>query len=198
MDEVEALVATVLDLPAPFERQSYAESFGRYLGLDPHSASMPMLRDCARSSGLQGSFDNLDRDGWLDLLMSHRVQPALGLERPAFVHDYPDSQAALARVRPGKPPLAERFELFVKGVELANGYSELTDAAEQRRRFERDQRARRDAGLPEIEMDERLLGALAYGLPPCAGVALGVDRLVMLAAGADSIKEIMAFDLERA
>jgi lysyl-tRNA synthetase class 2 len=200
MAEVEALVAGLLGLPRPFERLSYAEVFERHLGLDPHRSPVGELRARGLERGLGDppAEAALDRDGWLDLLLSHLIQPRLGLERPAFVCDYPASQAALARVRPGDPPVAERFELFVRGIELANGYGELVEAAEQRRRFECDRTARRAAGLPDIQPDERLLAALGHGLPPCAGVALGFDRLAMLAAGVDSIMEIMAFSLDRA
>jgi lysyl-tRNA synthetase class 2 len=208
MEEVEALVGNVIEVPRPFERLSYADAFDRRLALDPHRASVRILRACARDHGIEVSPGaELDRDGWLDLLMTHVIQPDLGRERPAFVHDYPASQAALARVRrdrsqgrggPRQDMIAERFELFVRGVELANGYTELSDAHEQRRRFERDRLIRRAIGLPDVEPDERLLAALTHGLPACAGVALGVDRLVMIAAGADAIGEIMAFDLDKA
>ncbi|HXT20968.1 MAG TPA: EF-P lysine aminoacylase GenX [Thermoanaerobaculia bacterium] len=115
-----------------------------------------------------------------------------------FVHDFPAAEAALARVRPGDPPLAERFEAFVAGVELANGYHELADPTEQRRRFDADRAARRARGLPDVPHDERLLAALAHGFPDCAGVALGFDRLVMLALGASSIEEVIAFPVDRA
>jgi len=138
------------------------------------------------------------------------IEPHLGHGRPSFVHDWPADRAALARVRPGDPPLAERFEVYVEGVELANGYHELIDPAEQRRRFESDLEtrrrrrfesdleARRRAGLPEPPIDERLLAGLEHGLPNCAGVALGVDRLVMLAAGTRDISDILAFPIDRA
>jgi lysyl-tRNA synthetase class 2 len=139
-----------------------------------------------------------DRDGWLDLLMSHAIEPKLGRTRPTFIYDYPASQAALARIRPGDPPVAERFEAFVAGVELANGYHELIDPVEQRRRFETDLELRRQAGLLVVPADHRLLAALEHGMPSSAGVALGVDRLVMLAAGAERIDEVIAFPIDRA
>ena len=141
-----------------------------------------------------------DRDGRLDLLLSLVVEPRLPRERPTFVYDYPASQAALARLRSGPDgvAVAERFEVFAGGLELANGFHELADAGEQRRRFEADLARRRAAGLPAVPIDERLLAALAAGLPDCAGVAVGFDRLVMLAAGAGAIGEVLAFPLERA
>jgi lysyl-tRNA synthetase class 2 len=125
-------------------------------------------------------------------------RPQLGRNGPTSIYDFPTSQAALARVRPGDPPVAERFETWVGGIELANGYHELTDATEQRRRFEADLAARRARGLPEVPIDGRLIAALEHGLPDCAGVALGVDRLVMLAVGADRIDEVIAFPVDRA
>ena len=131
--------------------------------------------------------------------MVFAVQERLGRGRATLLYDYPASQAALARVRRDEDGtgVAERFEVFVDGVELANGFHELTDAVEQRRRFEHDLEIRRARGLPEVPLDERLLAALEEGMPACAGVALGVDRLVMLAAGAESIDEVMAFPVDR-
>jgi lysyl-tRNA synthetase class 2 len=140
---------------------------------------------------------SVERDLLLDFLFSHGVQPALG-EGLVYVYDYPASQAALARVRAGQPPVAERFELFVNGIEIANGYHELADADEQRKRFAADGRARRALGLEQMPMDERLLAALAHGLPDCAGVAVGLDRLFMIAAGESSIDAVMAFPAARA
>jgi lysyl-tRNA synthetase class 2 len=139
-----------------------------------------------------------ERGAWLDLLMSHLIEPQLGRDRPLFVYDYPETHAALARVRSGNPPVADRFELYVDGVELANGFHELADAGEQRSRFERDRARRRAAALPDIAPDEHLLAALAHGLPDCAGVALGIDRLVMLVVGAASLDEVVAFTVDRA
>ncbi|HLW74292.1 MAG TPA: amino acid--tRNA ligase-related protein, partial [Gammaproteobacteria bacterium] len=140
----------------------------------------------------------LDLNGWLDLLAGELVYPALGQGGLTFIYDYPASQAALARVRPGEPPVAERFEAFLQGVELANGFHELTDAAEQRRRFEQDRARRKAEGLMDVPLDERLIAALAEGLPECSGVALGFDRLVMIAAGAGSLQDVLAFPADRA
>ena len=130
--------------------------------------------------------------------MTHVVEPALPPDGPVFIYDYPASQAALARIRQGEPPLAERFELYLGGMELANGFHELTDAQEQRQRFATDLLARKATGLPGVPVDERFLAALQAGFPPCAGVALGIDRLVMLAAGVKSISEVLTFDDTRA
>ncbi len=132
------------------------------------------------------------------MLLSHCIEPQLGRGRPSFIYDYPASQAALARIRPGQPPLAERFELYLNGIELANGFHELGDPAEQRRRFERDNRLRAARRLPPLPVDEWLLAALESGLPDCAGVALGLDRLLMIAAGKTCLQDVLSFPFERA
>ena len=197
MDETGDLADLVLECGAP-RRIAYAEAFARLAGVDVDRASEEALRARARAAGASGrTARRLDRDGCLDLLLTHRVQPHLADlagARAVFLYDYPASQAALARVA-GTPDggRAERFELFVDGVEIANGYHELTDPHEQRRRFEQEAARRRGAGLPAMRADERLLAALVHGMPPCAGVALGLDRLVMLAFGASRLEEAMAF-----
>ena len=197
MDETGELVDAVLAC-GPSRRIAYAEALRRLAGVDVDTEPVAALRERVRDAGASElTAAGLDRDGCLDLLLTHRVQPLLADAagaRAVFLYDYPASQAALAKVH-GTPAgeRAERFELFLDGVELANGYHELTDAGEQRRRFEREADRRREAGLPPMEADERLLAALAHGLPPCAGVALGLDRLVMLALGVPSLEEALAF-----
>lgn len=179
---------------------TYAEAFQRRLGIDPHAASLRHLRDCAIASGIAGA-ETLElegRDGWLDLLLSHLIEPHLGSEGMTFLYDYPSTQAALSRVRPGEPPLAERFELYIRGVELANGFHELADAGEQRRRFLDDNCRREAMGLPTVPPDEHLLSALEAGMPDAAGVALGIDRLLMVLNGCRHISETLAFDAGRA
>ena len=131
-------------------------------------------------------------------LLTHRVESKLGMGGMTFIYDYPESQASLAWVRPSDPPVAERFELYMEGVEIANGFHELTDPAEQRRRFESEREQRRASGLPDAPMDQHLLAALEHGLPDCAGVALGIDRLLMIAIGAATIDQVLAFPFERA
>jgi lysyl-tRNA synthetase class 2 len=198
MVEVDELLHDILNTPTG-ERLSYREAFQSIAGLDPFETPVGTLQSVSRDLvGAEPPDLGSDRDSWLELLFSHVLEPELGRGRPSFIHDFPASQAALARVRPGDPALAERFEVFVDGVELANGFHELGDAAEQRRRFERDLEARRADGLPVPELDERLLAALAEGLPDCAGVALGVDRLVMLKLGTTDISEVIAFPIDRA
>ena len=198
MDEMDELLQAVLGLPAA-ERLSYGEAFRRHAGIDPHAAGDDELS--ARTRALDAAPADecgLTRDDRLDLIRAAAVEPRLGRGRPTFVYDWPASQSALARVRPGEPPLAERFEVYVEGVELANGFHELADATEQRRRFEQDLAVRSTRGLTAPPLDERLLAALAHGLPDCSGVALGVDRLVMLAAGAARLAEVVAFPADRA
>ncbi len=195
MDEVEALLLEVL-ATGPGERMTYREAFLRHAEVDPFTASDDQLRARAARLGLGSA--GVDREACLSLILAAEVEPNLGRGRPSFVHDFPAAQAALARIRSGDPPLAERFEVFVEGVELANGYHELTDPVEQRRRFAADLARRRELGLPELPVDVRLLAALEHGLPDCAGVALGVDRLVMLACGATSLADVMAFPVDRA
>ena len=184
----------------PAELLSYAEAFQRYVGLDPHTADMETLVAAARQcdSPPPEGMAREDRDGWLDWLLTERVQGHLGIERPVLLYDFPASQAALARIRPGEPPLAERFELYVSGWELANGYHELLDAAELRRRNARANELRRGDGKTALPEESRLLAAMEHGLPPAVGCALGFDRLVMLAAGAKSIDEVIAFPWDRA
>ena len=207
MNETEELVTDVLGeavLREPSERLTYADAFVRHAEVNPFAASMLELRDCARAHGIEPvtGLTMDDRDGWLDLLLSHVVGPKLGQQRLCFLYDYPASQAALARIRPGSPaqpyPVAERFELYMNGIELASGYHELGDGIEQRRRFEADVEKRAELCTALVPMDERLLAALESGLPDCAGVAVGVDRLVMLATGFAAIDETLSFPLDRA
>jgi lysyl-tRNA synthetase class 2 len=204
MDEVEELVCLLLAGHVAIEaseRLSYREAFERYAGLDPHRATAAEFAQVARARGVHapdGFADQRNASLWRDLLLTHLVEPQLGQHRPVFVYDYPAAQAALARVRAGDPPLASRFELFIRGMEIANGFHELTDGVEQRARFGRQQHARLATGQPAVPLDEHFLAALAAGLPDCAGVALGFDRLVMLAAGKNRIDEVLAFAWESA
>ncbi len=196
MDEVQELLAATLGA-AEGERVTYAEAFQRHAGLDPHSASDAELRGAAARAGLADPAP-LARDDLLDLLLATVVEPELGRSGPTFLTHYPASQAALARLEADDPRVAQRFEVFLDGIELANGFGELTDASEQRRRFERDLDERRRRGLPSVPVDEHLLAALEEGLPPCSGVALGLDRLLMLALGVSDIAEVLAFPIDRA
>jgi len=200
MDEVEALLGALLEpqrtLP-PAERLAYSAALERHAGVDAHRSSDAELGAAAQRHGIVCDAQ-LDRDAKLDLLMGLVVGPRLGLDRPCFICDYPASQAALARLKPGVPAVAARFELYLDGVELANGFHELQDAAEQRARFSRDLALRRRRGQAQRPVDENLLAALEHGMPDCAGVALGFDRLVALALGVDSLAQAMAFDIDNA
>ncbi|TAL87605.1 MAG: EF-P lysine aminoacylase GenX [Rhodanobacter sp.] len=174
---------------------SYRQLFLDELGIDPITAPEQALIAPLVTWGIDPA--GLNRDDWLDLLITHRLQPAFPCSRITVIHDYPASQCALAKVRPGEPPLAERFELYLGCHELANGYHELNDAAEQRRRFERDNRIRRTRGLREVPLDENLLAVLG-AMPDCAGVALGIERLLMCLAGTDAIAEVLTFPFSEA
>jgi elongation factor P--(R)-beta-lysine ligase len=183
----------------PAERVSYTAAFERHVGMNPHVATIDELATAARRLNVsvpQGLGN--DRDGWLNLLLAECVEPHLGEQVPTILYDYPASQAALAVIRNENPPVAERFELYVRGIELANGYHELLDPAELQRRNAVNNVARLADGKQPLPEGSRLLAAMEAGLPPCCGVALGFDRLMMLAAGAKTIAEVMAFPIERA
>ena len=184
----------------PATRLSYRDAFLAHVGIDPHAAATEELVDAAGRHGLSvpDSLPTDDRDSWLDLLLAECVQPHLGRDCPTILYDYPASQAALARLRDEEPPVAERFELFVSGVELANGFHELLDADILRSRNRIANDARVADGKYPLPEESRLLAAMTSGLPPCTGVALGFDRLVMLATGAEDISQVIAFPIERA
>lgn len=180
---------------------SYGELFQQYCALNPYQTSVTELRNCAEfhDVNIHRPEAITDVTTWLQLLMSERIEPQLGFGgRPAFVIDFPAAQAALARIHPGPPPVAERFEVYWQGMELANGFHELRDPHEQRRRLLADNANRRANDLPEMPLDERFLAALEHGLPACSGVALGIDRLVMAALSCDSIADVLAFPVDRA
>ncbi|WP_313915733.1 EF-P lysine aminoacylase EpmA [Tahibacter sp.] len=177
------------------QKFSYRALFLQYLSIDPFSATeaelaAPLARFSIDPVGLS-------RDDWLDLLITHLIQPQFPVDRITMVYDYPASQCALARIRLRDPPVAERFELYLGPYELANGYHELFDAAEQRTRFQRDNARRRERGLREVPLDENLLAVLGR-MPACAGVALGIERLLMCLAQTDDIRDVLAFDFARA
>ncbi|MBK1647081.1 EF-P lysine aminoacylase EpmA [Rhabdochromatium marinum] len=184
-----------LELPVEFIR--YRELFQCGLDIDPWHCSPRELQAVAQARGL-GAGLKLDTDAWLDFLLTHCLEPQLGQHGLSFVQDYPPSQAALARLSEDDPPHAQRFELYWQGIELANGFQELTDAAQQRQRFAEDQAVRAASGLAPVAQDEQFLAALEAGLPESAGVALGLDRLLMLACGAERIDQVLAFPIERA
>lgn len=196
MAEVAELAVHLLG-PRPVEFRTYQQVFQEQVGLDPFRCETSALAELTRG-WIDGVPDlGEDRDAWLDLLMGEVIAPALGRGCLTFVHDYPASQAALARLLPEDPERAARFELFIEGWEIANGFHELADAEAQRRRFEADRARRRAGGQSAPAIDERLLAALSVGLPDCAGVAAGLDRLLMLITGAREIDQVLAFPVER-
>ena len=192
MNEVEALLRAAGVTGPTFARMSYGEAFDRHAGIDPFTASVDALKALPEAEAFA---DETDRDVLLDLWMSHRVGPRLGRGTPCFVHDFPASQAALSRVVDGR---AQRFELFWEGLELAKGFWELRDAGEQHRRFTGEQAWRAARGLPVPPLDAHLIAALDHGLPDCAGVALGLDRLLMRLLHLESLGEVLAFPADRA
>ncbi len=200
MAEVADLIAACLGLHgsnARWSRFSYRELFLQVLGLDPFTASDTELEREARREHDLGELCG-ERDVWLDVLMTHRIEPWLADQGLCAVYDYPASQAALAQLATvDGVAVGQRFEFYVNGVELANGYHELLDAREQRARFVADNARRREAGQAERPLDENLLAALTAGMPPCSGVALGVDRLLMLVSAESDIRRILAFDWQR-
>jgi elongation factor P--(R)-beta-lysine ligase len=188
------------ELVQPFERLGYDAAFERHAGTPVLALDVADLIELAARHGvhLPDGLARDDRDGLLNLLLATLVEPHLGRERPTLLYDYPVSQAALARIRHDDPPVAERFELYIDGLELANGYHELTDAAELRRRNAEQNRLRVRDGRRALPEESRLLAAMEAGLPPCAGVALGFDRLIAVAVGATSLAEVLPFPFDRA
>ncbi len=197
MVEVNALLQAVLNC-GPMIKKTYQQAFLEACDLDPMHANLDDFRQILKRFDLDNVLpeSEQDRDQYLFLLMSHVVEPFLANESvPVAVYDFPVSQAALAQVNNG---VAERFEVYYQGVELANGFHELTDVSAQRARFNQDVQARREKGLPDSPPDEYLLQAMAHGLPACSGVALGIDRLLALALNTQSIAETLSFDFSRA
>lgn len=199
-DEVAQLVQEALALVGRsirIEKTTYRELYSRHFGFDPFTASLEALQ--APLAGLSIRADGLGRDDWLDLLMTHTLQSAFPSDALTIVIDFPPSQCALAKIAgQGSDAVAQRFEAYLGGQELANGYHELTDAAEQRVRFEHDNRRRRARGQRELPIDENLLAALERGLPECAGVALGIERLLMAMTNASDIADVIAYTFDKA
>ena len=169
------------------------------LVVTPLVASLANLKTLACEYGYQDlAAQETDRDTLLMLLFSQHVEPYIGQQEPCFILDFPASQAALAKISPTNALVAERFELYFRGIELANGFHELSDANEQLRRFTQDNDKRKKAGLNVMPIDHNLVAALEHGLPQCAGVAMGIDRLIMLALNSKSIDQVIAFEHNRA
>ena len=199
MDEVEALVSLVLASDKPFKRMTYRDVFIDTFAIDPHSSDCEAVKAIARQH-LDVQMVSDQKDDWLNLLLAEIIEPKLGIDAPVFIMDYPASQSALARVDMDNKgvEVAQRFELYSQGVELANGYFELIDVQQQQQRFEQDQQRRQQLAAPAVEADQFLLAAMAQGLPSCAGVALGVDRLLMLSQQLATVAETISFSVDRA
>ncbi|BBA33218.1 uncharacterized protein YjeA [Methylocaldum marinum] len=203
IDEIDALLREIcrddLILEAS-ERLSYRELFREHVGADPLSGSFEELAECSGTRGLPEAeaLCGEDRSFWLDLLFSHLVQPRLGRGRIAFVRDFPAFLPSLARKKSDDPRVVERVEIFLEGLELGNGFHELTDAVEQEERFDRDLAVRKANGQSLPAKDERMLAALKNGLPDCSGIALGLDRLLMIMMQAESIADVLTFPTARA
>ncbi len=197
MDEVEELVSDFVDLPS-IERLTVAEAFRQVTGVvDLYATTAEQLQSVAIAMGLPSAAEmDLDWDGWVDYFIVVTILPQFA-HAALFLTHYPASQAALARISPDDPNVAERFELILNGIEIANGFRELTDSEEQRNRFQKEQAVRAAEGLDPIPMDEQLLAALESGLPDCSGVAIGLDRLMMLSMGKEQIDEVLPFDINK-
>ena len=198
MDEISALLKALIGAQQT-ERMTYQQAFQKHLNLDPLSDSTQRIAQVFNDCNIDLSDEYpIDHDGMLQLLFSYEIEPRIGQQYPCFIYDYPASQSSLAKINRDDPRVADRFELHFKGTELANGFHELQDAAEQRKRFEHDNRLRRTFRFEEKPLDERFLGALEAGIPACAGVAMGIDRILMLKHGYTHIEQVLAFPVNRA
>lgn len=197
MDEMNGLLR-VLDVFDESKKISYADLFLQYLNVNIKTAPVAQLKDCANDHGIRvvGLGDEID--DWLNLLLSHIIEPKLGFDSPTFIFDYPASQAALAEVREDAYPVAERFELYINGVEVANGYQELTRGDLYLQRFKLENERRMLAGKPEIIIHGNLIEDLNKGLPYCSGVAMGLDRLLMCLHNMDDIDKVLTYSADNA
>lgn len=191
--EADALLQAVIQT-TPLEKHSYQDTFRRFTKLDALHASLTTLLSFIQTHCPVFYRNDLDVDTALQIILGEYIEPQIGQDKPYCIYDFPTSQAALATVRDDNPPVAERFEIFYKGYELANGFHELTDADEQHKRFQTDQQKRQQGGKSVPEIDHYFIDALKAGLPPCAGVAMGLDRLLMIKTNAQAIRETLAYD----
>lgn len=198
-NELAELLAAVYGHQVVLNHCSYVQAFMDYVGIHPLTASCEVLSAIAADKGIKGIDFGDDHQGWLDMLFSHLVEPHLGHDLPTLITDYPPATAALAKIVVDKQgnQVARRFELYINGLEIANAYDELADAAALRQRFERDNQQREARGLPVMPIDEHLLAACSQ-LPPCSGIAVGIDRLLMVLTGAQGITEVIGFGVGQA
>lgn len=198
MSEIDELMQLILGCDTA-ERVTYQNVFKQHLGCDPLTSNLAELQNLASQYGYaELAAKESNKDTLLMLLFSQHIEPKIGQDRPCFVMEFPASQAALARISTTNPLVAERFELYFQGIELANGFHELTDGAEQLKRFEQDNAKRQTLGLEVMPIDKNFIAAINSGLPACAGVALGIDRLLMLAFNCSKITQVIAFENSRA
>lgn len=197
INEVDDLLQTILDCE-PAERVSYQKAFQRHLNIDPLEADQATLVNAMNQLNIGIKTEEFDKDGLLQCLFTFGVEPHIGHDKPIAVYNFPASQAALAAISSEDHRVAGRFEFYYKGVELANGFKELTNPQEQRLRFEQNNQDRLNLNLPQQEIDIELLAAMENGLPDCAGVAVGLDRLIMLALDSKKLDDVISFTFERA
>jgi lysyl-tRNA synthetase class 2 len=203
MDEVGALIMSLLTSTLglkSIKKISYDALFFQKTGLDALNFCLKSYQDYAQNHAIADALllcEN-EPDLWLDFIFSHKIQPTLKGNYVYLIHSYPASQASLARINAENPKVADRFEVFVNGIELGNGFFELKDAAEQSKRFDDEIATRKIKQLPEVQKDLRFLAALETGLPDCSGVAIGLDRLLMLSSQVDNLQAVLAFPLNRA
>lgn len=195
MDELDELVQHLLSTQ-PATKKSYRDIFLEFINTDPLTCELGTLHDIIKQHDLLQNVADIDHDTALQVILGDLIEPKIGVKNPIFIYDFPASQAALAKIRPDNPPVAERFELYYKGYELANGFHELTDANEQLARFQQDQKKRQALNLPTSEIDHYFIDALKQGMPPTSGVAVGLDRLLMLTTNSNSISDVLSFDWE--
>jgi len=201
MQEIEDLLifTGLLNKDETINKISYQALFERFTGFNPHLVEHKTLTEYINDSDINlQSQQDLDKDELLALILTHVIEPAIRDEMFIMVYDYPASQASLAKIRQGEYPVAERFELYGNGVELANGFHELTDAQEQLQRFKHDQIRRETSGQEKTPLDKNLIDALTSGMEPCAGVAIGFDRLLMVAANKPALQDVLAFTFDHA
>lgn len=197
MDEIDEFLQFTIDAK-PAEKISYQQLFLNHLNIDPLSIDLNNLKKLIVENNIHVDTNAMDHDTALQILLSHLIEPLMGVEKPLFLYDFPVTQAALSKIRHDKQPVAERFELYINGSEIANGFHELTDAAEQLKRFEKNQLDRKNNQQFIPEIDHYFIDSLKLGLPNCAGVAIGIDRLLMQYAKTNNIHDVISFPFYRA
>ncbi|AJC50193.1 elongation factor P--(R)-beta-lysine ligase [Coxiella endosymbiont of Amblyomma americanum] len=195
MDEMDALLQFTLQTK-PSVRKTYVALFLEYLAIHPFQISLKKLQSLSRQFLLEKTDHYRDRDTLLQILFIHVIEPQIGFKRPVFVYEFPASQAALAKIHPQNSSVSLRFEVYIEGIECANGFEELIDVQEQYRRFKQDIVSRQKQKLSQIEIDYRLLAALEFGMPACSGVALGLDRLLMINTKTKKIRDVLSFPMD--